>query len=478
VNSFRFDGELRRGLVALATAVTISLALAGVARAGFTTCSDLFSFSPTSYSVHGGQAATLTVQDGRLGPTCGPSTTGTVDYQTSDGSAHAPADYTAASGTLTFVGTTSSSQTFPVQTQSTARAGVSFTVTLSNASQPGGSASVVPTASSATVTITDGAPFVTTGAATNITNTDATLNGTVNPNGAATTYYFQYGTSTSYGSQTGSQSAGSDTSDHPSSAGISGLAPSTTYHFRIVATNSDGTTFGSDATFITQASAGAAKSAPTVITGPAGNVKATSATLTGTVNPSGQSATYYFEYGTSKAYGHRTTSASAGAGSSGVAVSAALSGLALQTTYHYRIVASNPSGTTVGADRTFTTKLPPYAGAFAPAQQDPLTGPGSVKVLVTCPAGTYKTCTGTLQLSFGGTVISDPSFKLRSGQSARVTTRLTARGLALVHQHGALGVRARVKSRDAAGTRRTRNTTIVVLAPARTPVRVLPKFTG
>jgi hypothetical protein len=88
-----------------------------------------------------------------------------------------------------------------------------------------------------------------TGAASNVTHTSAILHGTVNPNGSATTYYFQYGTSTAYGKQTSSHSAGSDTTTHPASATISGLAAGRTYHYRIVAHNQTGTSYGADETF-------------------------------------------------------------------------------------------------------------------------------------------------------------------------------------------------------------------------------------
>jgi hypothetical protein len=479
------------GLAATAFGALASLVLImpGSALAGLipSPCQDAYAFSSDTYSVHGGQSATITIDESRnfIPPaSCG---TTSMDYATSDGTAHAPADYTPKNGQASFpsnsYGGTTTSDThqdqFSVATSASAHAGSTFNVALSNPQSTSGTTfAFAGSPSSATVTITDGAPFATTGGATNITSSGATLNGSVNPNRAATTYSFQYGTSTSYGSQTASQSAGSGTSDQPASAGISGLVPGTTYHFRIVATNSDGTTFGSDATFTTQSSYGPPESAPSATTGPATGVKSSGAAVTGTVNPNGQATTYHFEWGTSTAYGHTTPSTSAGAGTTSQSVSAALSGLAPSTTYHYRIVASNASGTTTGADRKFTTPKRPYAGAFAPGQQDPLTGPGAVKVLVVCPAGTFKTCTGTLQLSFGGTVIGSASFKLRSGQSVRLNTRLSAHGLALVHKHGALAVRAHVRSHDAAGTRRTRNSTITLLAPAPTPVRVLPKFTG
>lgn len=99
------------------------------------------------------------------------------------------------------------------------------------------------------------APAVTTGAASGVTDTAATLNGTVNPEGAATTYQFQYGTSTSYGSVAPASpaSAGSGSSAVSESASLSGLSASTTYDYRLVATNATGTTDGGNQTFTTPA---------------------------------------------------------------------------------------------------------------------------------------------------------------------------------------------------------------------------------
>ena len=93
-------------------------------------------------------------------------------------------------------------------------------------------------------------PTATTVAASAITANGATLNSTVNPNGSSTTIYFQYGTTKSYGSTTTSNSIG--TSSGSRSQTISGLTRRTTYHFRIVATNSGGTSYGSDLTFTTR----------------------------------------------------------------------------------------------------------------------------------------------------------------------------------------------------------------------------------
>src|SRR2546421_22235 len=115
------------------------------------------------------------------------------------------------------------------------------------------------------------------------------------------------------------------------------------------------------------APAAAAGLAPVVSTGGAASVTATSATLTGTVNPEGQATTYYFQYGTSTAYGSTTPSpaANAGSGTMNVNVSAAAGSLTPNTTYHYRLVATNASGTSTGADHMFKTAKPSTAATIA-----------------------------------------------------------------------------------------------------------------
>ncbi len=98
-------------------------------------------------------------------------------------------------------------------------------------------------------------PAVTTGAASGVTSGGATLAGTVNPRGAPTSYRFQFGPTAAYGSQTAAVAAGAGASAQAVSAVVSGLSPSTTYHYRIVASNDLGTTNGGDATFTTPAAA-------------------------------------------------------------------------------------------------------------------------------------------------------------------------------------------------------------------------------
>jgi hypothetical protein len=94
-------------------------------------------------------------------------------------------------------------------------------------------------------------PTATTGAAANIAPDSAIVNATVNPRDAATTYFFQYGTTRVYGAQTTAKSAGAGTTGRRVAEALAGLAPATTYHYRIVARNSLGTTRGRDRTFKT-----------------------------------------------------------------------------------------------------------------------------------------------------------------------------------------------------------------------------------
>src|SRR5438034_279578 len=185
------------------------------------------------------------------------------------------------------------------------------------------------------------APSVVTGPVTASAQTSATVTGSVNPNGLATTWYFQYGTSTTYGLQTGASNAGSGTTSTSVSATLTGLSPGTTYHYRLVATNGSGTTQGADAVLTTTGAP-----APTAVTGAAGAVTPNGATLNGSVNPNGRPTSWHFEYGTSTGYGSTTATQNAGSGTSPVNVSVPVSGLATGRTYHFRLVATSHGGTT------------------------------------------------------------------------------------------------------------------------------------
>ena len=197
-------------------------------------------------------------------------------------------------------------------------------------------------------------PAATTSAASSIGTSGARLNGKVDPNSRATTYYFEYGTTTGYGTKTSSSSAGSGANATNVSKTITALKPGTTYHFRLVATSDAGTASGSDMSFTTT-------SPPTVSTSPAASVGPTSATLGGSVNPNGRSTSWYVEYGKSTSYGSKSSSHNVGSGTATLTVSAAVTNLAAGVTYHFRLVASSSLGTTRGADATFTTQGGPLA---------------------------------------------------------------------------------------------------------------------
>jgi phosphodiesterase/alkaline phosphatase D-like protein len=179
--------------------------------------------------------------------------------------------------------------------------------------------------------------------------TSATIKGTADPNGAATTAYFQWGKTSSLGTNTGSQSVGSGNDPANVSAGLSGLTPGTTYYYRVVATNAKGTDYGDVLSFKTPADK------PKCSTGGYGSLSKTGAKIDGSVNPSGGATTYYFEYGKTTSYGSKSGSISAGSGISDVSASSTLSSLSSNTKYYYRVVAVNSVGTVYGAQQTFTT---------------------------------------------------------------------------------------------------------------------------
>jgi phage head maturation protease len=132
---------------------------------------------------------------------------------------------------------------------------------------------------------------------------------------------------------------------------VTGLNPNTTYHYRVRAYNSSGTSGNSNVVNVTTLTA---TGSPVVITNPATLIASFSATLNGSVDPHGLSTTVYFQYGTTTSYGH-TTLNQIKTGNTYQSVSANLSGLTASTTYHFRIVATNSSGTKYGSDRTLTT---------------------------------------------------------------------------------------------------------------------------
>ncbi len=195
-------------------------------------------------------------------------------------------------------------------------------------------------------------PTVTTIDGVAIDPTSETLNGTINPEGVSSTYHFEYGLDTSYGSSTDESDPVTGTTDLPATDTATSLLPHTSYHFRIVGTNASGSITGNDQTFITD------PAPPTLDGSPAfaSAIKTGSATLNGTLNPNGSDTIYHFEYGTDTTYGSSTQDFDAGGGSGDQPVTADLTGVAAGTTYHVRLVADNGTGGVQhGADFTFST---------------------------------------------------------------------------------------------------------------------------
>ncbi len=153
-------------------------------------------------------------------------------------------------------------------------------------------------------------PTVTTGSASSIATTAGTVHADVTPHGLATTYAFQYGTSTAYGLQTTSHSAGSGTATVAVSVRIAGLTPGVRYHYRVIASNADGTSVGSDHSFRT---ALPPAKAPRVLGTAPFAPDASGVSFTALLNPGGATTTYRFQYGTSTAYGLETFGKSLGA---------------------------------------------------------------------------------------------------------------------------------------------------------------------
>ncbi|HEU5106292.1 MAG TPA: hypothetical protein VFU11_10670 [Solirubrobacterales bacterium] len=161
---------------------------------------------------------------------------------------------------------------------------------------------------------------------------------------------------------------------------------------------------------------------PTITTKPASSSSKTKTTLKGTVNPNGSEATYQFEYGTTTGYGSKAPAApkSIGSGTSPVEVSEGIEGLAPETTYHFRLVATNAKGTTNGPDQTFTTpsweilSTPNPSGASHSNLYDVSCEP-STSVCTAVGKSTISGADGPIAQRWNGTSWSEQSAAKKSG---------------------------------------------------------------
>jgi hypothetical protein len=214
-------------------------------------------------------------------------------------------------------------------------------------------------------------PTVFTDDATDISATDATLNGKVRANGLPSTFRYVYGTSAASLNQAtavGDAGAGTSLVDRPRA--ITGLSACNTYYFRIEATNSIGTSQGVVKSFSTDCK-------PIVETLPVTGISPTAATFNARINPQGLATTYLYEYrvkGTVP-WVPSPAGASIGAGIRGDVQpnSVPIGGLTKLTTYEVRVVATNALGTTTANIVEFTT---PNDGPPGPQGPQGPAGPG------------------------------------------------------------------------------------------------------
>ena len=258
------------------------------------------------------------------------------------------------------------------------------------------------------------APVAEAEAPSGITQTTATLNGTVTTQDARTTYSFQYVDDSDFQS-TGYQRATSVPQPEgaaeaslqpvPVTAVVGELTPDTTYHVRLVASNAGGFTEGPEHTFTTVVLP------PSVATGLPVSVAATAVTVNGGVDPEHGETTYRFDYVDqadflSTGYQNATSvpkpEGSAGSAGETQIVTGTFGRLSPLSVYHYRLVATNAGGTRDGADETFSTpaergRLEPQGSPFGAGSSLPLPGiiyPNLSNIVPVLPAKTAKPTRG------------------------------------------------------------------------------------
>jgi len=261
--------------------------------------------------------------------------------------------------------------------------------------------------------VVSGAPGVgSNGYSAGVTGTTATVTASVYPNGASTQVYLEYGPSgQGYTAQTAAQSIGSGTAATQATFSLTGVAAG--YHYRVVAANSYGTTYGYDV------SLASAAGWPSVTSASIAATSATTAQASLSVDYSG-SGSVQVVYGTTTAYG--LTSAS-DAGSGTTSSNVALSGLEPGTTYHWAVVITNGTDTFTTPDGTFTT----------PAESTPAASAGGD--LTSGSSGTGSSDSG----NSGSSRRTPVSVSSGSNRSAKSGGAPTGKGLKIISVTGSSG---------------------------------------
>ncbi len=201
-------------------------------------------------------------------------------------------------------------------------------------------------------------PTATTSSSYLASTSTGSVTGQVNPNGALTSYYFEYGETTSLGSKTNSQEIGSGFATLSTPAYISGLKANTIYYFRLGAKNTYGTVNGAVYNLETNNTPPVLGSAPTPKTLSATDVSRVSANLRGQINPNDAQSSYWFEYGKDINFGNITAIQNLAKGDTVVTVAASVANLEPLSKYYFRINSQNQYGTVNGIILNFTTLGP------------------------------------------------------------------------------------------------------------------------
>lgn len=194
--------------------------------------------------------------------------------------------------------------------------------------------------------------------ATNITRGSVSLNGKINSNGTATTWWFEYGENTTFGNLTTFGNINSDQVSTSVTSAVSGLKPLTKYYFRINAQNQFGTVNGAVSSFTTVGPIDSG--APIIKTNNPTSISTSSVTMNGRLDPNDSNTTYWFEYSDESfvggIIGTMTATQTMNGADGAIGVKSDVTGLRKNTKYYYRMVARNEYGTVAGGTVSFRTK--------------------------------------------------------------------------------------------------------------------------
>ena len=211
---------------------------------------------------------------------------------------------------------------------------------------------------------------------------------------------------------------------------------------------------------VLSSSATSATMPPTATTGDSQQLSQTAVRVHGVVNPQGQPTNYFVQYGQTTSYGLQTAPASAGDGTSDVAIRVTLGDLTANTTYHYRVVAKSSAGTTNGSDGTFTLSPPASNGPPPPSVSHVAflghMGFVSASHMAGLATGCFNgdtPCTGhlTMRVARNHTVIGQKNFSIPARSGGFQNLRISRYGASLLTHRGFRLLRVTVQVTSSSG---------------------------